>query len=85
MTKIRAEVLTRWVGDGVSIGTAHRPQLKDDYVVLNYEDVTRQPSANLHPDPNMYTVLIECDPAVMNAIEIDSNYVVIWQQEVLDA
>ena len=74
---MKAEVLTAWVGDGVSIETANRPKLIDDYSV-KMEDVTGQPSANLHPDPNLYIVQIECDQATLDLIDADPNYVIGW-------
>jgi hypothetical protein len=76
---MKAEVITSWVGDGISTETAHRPKIADDYTIW-CKDTTGQDAANLHPNPNMYIVQIECDQATLDAIEADSNYQVLWYE-----
>lgn len=77
---MRAEVITSWVGDGLTTDTANRPRLVDDYVV-NCVDTTGQPAENLHPKPNMYIVQIECSPETLLEIEDDPLYQVLWGEE----
>ena len=77
---MKAQVLTPWIGDGLSTETANRPKIVDDYL-LNCTDVTMQDSENLHPQPNMYIVQIECDQATLSAMEADSQYLVLWSED----
>ena len=76
---MRAEVLTPWVGDGLTVETANRPELGEDYQI-KIEDITGQPAGNLHPDPNLYSVLVECDEITLAAIEADPKYHVVWSE-----
>ena len=76
----RAEVTTSWTGTGASTDDANRPQLGDDYALLKREDITGQPSANLQPDPNLYNVLVEVEESVLDAINADPDYLVLWQE-----
>ena len=76
---MRAEIITPWIGDGLDTDTARRPKLLDDYpAITRYSDVTGQPAPNLHPDPNLYTINCELDQATLDAIELDTGYVVGW-------
>lgn len=75
-----ARVLTPWNGTGKSRDDARRPALADDYTLRSCIDVTGQPAANLLPSPNLLTVEITCDDAVMTAILADPNYHVLWVQ-----
>ena len=77
----RAEIMTPWIGTGASTD-ANRPKLSDDYVI-GFEDVTGQPTGNLHPAPNLYIVQVECDAAMLNAIEADADYLVLWSEEIV--
>ena len=80
----RAEILTDWIGDGLSLATGNRPHVANAYALARYEDVTGQPSANLQPDPNQFIVRIECEVDVLEAIESDNDYLVLWSEEVVD-
>lgn len=81
----RARVLTSWTGDGVTQETATRPALLADYALESCTDVTGQPAENLQPDPNLFAVEIVCDDAVLEAIDADSTYLVLWDEDVSDA
>lgn len=76
---MKAHILTPWIGDGLSIETAYRPKIINDYAV-KMEDVTEQDSANLTPDPNLYIIGAECDQSTLSAILADSNYLVLWHE-----
>ena len=78
---MKTEVITSWVGDGLSTETAYRPKVFDDYSDLKIEDTTGQPTENLHPKPNMYIVQIECSPETLLEIEDDPLYQVLWSEE----
>jgi len=78
---MKAEVLTQWVGDGLSLETANRPKIRDDHPgTTKYEDTTGQPFPNLQPDPNLYIIQIEAPDSVMAAIEADADYYVLWSE-----
>ena len=79
----RAEITTTWTGTGAQ-DDDNRPQLGDDYALRKWEDVTGQPSANLRPDPNLYVVRVECEEAVLDAIEADADYLVLWSEEIAE-
>ena len=78
---MKAQVLTQWIGDGLTPETANRPKIMDDYpAIQKFEDVTAQPSENLAPNPNLYIVQIECSQATLDAIKADSNFMVLWHE-----
>jgi len=80
----RAEILTEWLSPDAN-GDANRPRLGDDYVVSKWEDITGQPAVNLTPNPNLYSVYCECDDATLAAINADSNYYVVWSEQIAEA
>ncbi|MFW2441124.1 MAG: hypothetical protein ACN4GR_17335 [Arenicellales bacterium] len=75
----RATVLTSW---GQYNGH-DAPQIAIDYLgqLTRCDDITEQSSGV--PDPNLYSVVIECDDATLALIESDTNYHVITS-EVID-
>jgi hypothetical protein len=77
----RAEILTPWLGDGLTPETGYRPEVADDYAISGWEDVTGQDARNLKPDPNLYAVIIRCDDTTLAAIEADPKYTVLWSEE----
>jgi hypothetical protein len=77
------ECMTQWKGDGTQ-DNANRPTIGDDYAVKKWQDHTGQPSANLQPDPNLYIVYVECEADVLDAIEADGNYFVLWSEEIVE-
>lgn len=77
---MRAEVITAWIGDGLSIETAKRPHVAGHYK-LKCEDTTGQDGANIVPKPNMCIVQIECSPETLLEIEDDPIYLVLWSEE----
>ena len=79
-----AQITTNWTGSGKE-DDANRPQIGDEYKLAKWEDVTGQPSKNLAPDPNLYVVRIECEGEVLDAIEADGKYMVLWCEELEDA
>ena len=73
-----ATIVTPWAGTGIFDDPFH-PLLLDDYPgIAGYEDVTGQPSTNLFPAPNAYTVSVTLDDATLAAIQADSTYVVLY-------
>ena len=81
MTRYQAEILSPWV---VSADGQRTIQLSQDYAGLTGSDITGQPAQNVVPDPNLVAVLIECEEAVLGAIEKDNVYPVVWAQELLE-
>ena len=78
---MKAEVLSPWIGDGLTTDTAYRPKISDDYTLLRCTDATDQPAINIVPDPNLQLVRIECDALTFSQIEGDPTYMVIWHEE----
>ena len=78
----RGELLTSWTGTGASTDDSNRPTLGDAFAIYKFEDRTGQPSANLHPAPNVYTVYFECEADVLDLIEADSDYYVEWAEPI---
>ncbi|MGD9156914.1 MAG: hypothetical protein PVG39_00780 [Desulfobacteraceae bacterium] len=79
--KQQAEVITSWIGDG-SEENPNRPLIADHYSLDKWSDVTGQPSENLIPDPNSCVIFIECEDTMMDQIETDSNYFVLWVENI---
>ena len=77
---MRAQILSPWIGSGTD-ADQNRPLLNDVYPKADWTDVTEQPTENLHPDPNLYIVEVECDAATLAAIEADSRFLVLWSEE----
>ena len=79
----RAAIVTPWVlaVDDMSDMPSNHPLLSDEYVIEKWEDITGQSANNLPPSPNEYTVLAELDEDVLAAIDIDSDYDVLWSME----
>lgn len=75
----RGECITGW---GWSAAGAHKALVALDYPSIMQEDVTRQLVGSLQPDPNMMIVYFECDAATLDAIEADSDYHVLWSEEI---
>jgi hypothetical protein len=77
---IRVQVLTVWVGSGVSTEDARRPKLGDDYPLRAWQDVTGQPAANLPPDPPLYLVEVVCADAVFAELQAAPDYAdgILW-------
>jgi len=83
---IRAQILTHWTGTGTE-EDPNRYAIWDDFNFTpseKCEDVTGQPSANLHPDPNMFIVQMVLYKATLTAIEADPKYRVLWSEEIIE-
>lgn len=76
----RSEVITGW---GHKATGANKAQLALNYPLM-CQDITGQPSANLWPEPNLLTVYVECEAVVLDAIEVDADYHVLWSEEIID-
>ncbi len=78
-----AEIITSWAGSGIPTDK-NRPQLIGDYSLVNFEDVTAQPSENLHPDPSIYIVKVLLEGSVLGDIQTDNNYYINWAEEIIE-
>jgi len=38
----------------------------------------------LQPDPNLFVAKIECEEAVLDAIEAHADYIVVWSEEIVE-
>jgi len=73
------QVMTAWTGTGTE-EDSNRPLVADTYAIQKWTDVTGQPAQNLQPDPNLYTIEAEAEESVVNAIEADNDYFVVWSE-----
>ena len=81
MAKWRAEILSPWI---VEANGQNSIQLSKDYIGLTGSDVTGQSAANIIPDPNLVVVAIECETPVLEAIEKNAAYRVLWSEEITE-
>ena len=80
--QFRMSVLSTW---GNKATGANKAQLALDYPSAYVSDITGQPSANLHPDPNQYVVEAVVDEATKDAISADGDYFVVSIDEIEEA
>ena len=80
----RAAIVTPWVAanDDNSPRPTNHPLLDDEYAITTWQDITGQSAADLPPTPNEYTVLAEVDEDVLEAIDNDPDYTVLWSIEI---
>lgn len=76
----QAAVVTPWTGAGTA-GNPYRPKLATEYPAVTWDDITGQTTGQLIPAPNAYTLLVRCDGATLDTIEDDTDYVVLWTEE----
>lgn len=77
-----ARVVTPWVAATPSRG--NHPKIDDDYSLYSWSDVTGQDTSVISPDPNAYTVEIICEDTVLTALNSDSDYVILWSEEIIE-
>lgn len=75
----RAAVITPWQGAGTHTDP-FRPKLAAEHALLAWDDVTGQPVTNITPSPNAYTLEIQATGEMLDLIEDDADYVVLWTQ-----
>lgn len=85
MANYKAQISGPWTGTGLSQQDANRPQLGDDFNLLDTSDVTNQPTVNLQPDPNLFAVEVVILDIVLDGIEADNTYYVHWSEEIVNA
>lgn len=76
-----AAVVTPWTGAGTH-ANPYRPKLAVEYPGVTWDDITGQTTKQIVPSPNAYTLLIRCDGTTLDAIEDDTDYVVLWTEAV---
>jgi hypothetical protein len=69
----RALVVTPWVGSGAGTDDPYRPLIADAYPVA-WEDVTAQESAHVALGVLPYTVAVDANASVLNAIATDARF-----------
>jgi len=77
MAKWQAEVIGPWHPDRI-------PQIARDYAGLRMSETAGQAASQITPDPNLVTTWVECEAAVLDAIEKDGNYHVLWSEEIVE-
>lgn len=80
---IKAEITTPWTGTG-TMKDPNRPLLPDIFTIKSWTDTTGQPAENLQPDPNIFIIEVVCEQAVLNAIELDDRFAVLWDEEIIE-
>jgi hypothetical protein len=74
-----AEVMTSWTGTGAE-GSAFSCNIAEEYQIKRWTDLTAQPVSSLKPEPNLYSIEIIVDDLVLEQIEGDLKYYVVWQE-----
>lgn len=82
---VKLQVITKWLGTGQRGVDPFRPELEDVFPGLNWTDVTGQSSANLPTLPNALIVEVICDEATRDALEADSKFYVLHDEDIVDA
>lgn len=81
--------MAKWQGELISAwgkqGNIRVPQIALDYAGLRTSDTVSQESRRIPPDPNVVMVWFECEGAVLDEIEKNNAYTVLWSEEVADA
>lgn len=75
---IRAAIVTSWT-TAPALGNC--PQLPLDYPVIQWVDITVQPTGNIPTTPNEYTIEAILDSAVFDQIVADGHEV-LWSEEI---
>ena len=73
-----AGILTSWAGTGEP-GDAYHPVIADTYPVT-LTDESAQPTTAMVTDPNLACVKVEADDAVLDEIEADPAFEVVWRE-----
>ena len=80
----RFQVVTDFVGTGTE-ADPNRPAIGDDYALSKWEDVTGTPSASITPASNTYVIQAEAAESVLDSIEADNDYLVLWSSRIDEA
>jgi hypothetical protein len=73
------EIVSKWVDDG----GYNRPKVFMDYAGSNLRDVTTTPVANIPPEPNLVVITGVVSTAVLAAMELDVDVVILSAEEVV--
>ena len=76
----QAEIASPWV----VVNGINTIKLSQDFAHLRGSDATGQPMKNIIPDPNLVVVRVECEVDMLEAIEADGEYLVLWSEEVVE-
>ena len=76
---IIAEIITPWIGTGIE-DDEKRSQLGNDFDLIRIKDMTKQPGANVPPNPNLYVTLATMTESVFADIEADPISEVLWSE-----
>ena len=79
---IKANIITPWSGAGTE-KDAYRPMLCDVFEIASWQDITGQSSENLQPSPNLYVVEVETENSILEKIETDTRFRVLWSEQFL--
>lgn len=88
MARQRAEVLTPWTEafypdpETGEVASDRFPLVTDEYTLAKWTDITGQPAANIVPQPNLVSILVEADETVIEQIAADSHFYVLWEEYV---
>ena len=81
MAQKRFEVLTPWVEEENEDGDISRwPLVTSEYHMARWQDITGQDAANIAPEPNLVSILAEADETVLDAIESDNRFLLLWEE-----
>ncbi len=81
MALVRAEILTPWEDVANETGGVQRwPLVSSVFRLACWQDITGQPSANLLPNPNLFSILAVADETEIAAIKLDNRFFVVWEE-----
>lgn len=80
MAQKRFEVLTPWAEEVDEGGTFRYPLITSVFSLSKWQDITGQESANIPPEPNLVSLLAEADETVLDQIEADERFLVMWEE-----
>ena len=75
---MKAQIVTEWTGTGLS-GNPRRPLIADFYS-MDWIDISEQPAEKIIPVINAMTVEVIIDDLVLDAIELDTRFVVLMSE-----
>jgi len=80
MAQKQFEVLTPWqeVDDEGSL--SRWPLVTSEFSLSRWSDITGQESANIPPEPNLVSILAEADETVLDVIEQDARFLILWEE-----
>ena len=69
MALATADFATAWIGDGTESNPNTPSFSSATGLSYKYEDITGQPTSNLHPEPNVFICKVTAEESVLDALD----------------